>query len=106
MKCNHCSADIETNLTNLMPGLCHTCTFWTEKTVFLSTPHVARIDGKHYSIGPENVGPFMRGMGGREFIIKFDDGRTVTTTNLWSQGSIPDNFKALLPDNAVFVPSH
>ena len=103
MKCKHCSGKIETNLTNLVPGMCHTCTYWMEKVAMKDYMEIARVNGQHYSIGPENVGPFMRGCGGRQFDFKFHDGREVTSTNVWCQGTIPDNFKELLPDNAVIV---
>ncbi len=45
-----------------------------------------------------------RGFGGREFRIRFYDGRTdVVTRNLWHQGIIPEHYRALLPDNAEWV---
>ena len=100
--CTHCSGPVETNLTGLAPGLCHTCTFWLEKVEAKDRLEVARVNGNHYFIGPNNVGPFYRGSGGIEFKIKFKDGREVVSTNVWCQGTIPDNFKALLPDNAIF----
>ncbi len=41
-----------------------------------------------------------RGFGGREHTIEFFDGRTVTTRNLWTQGTIPPAWRDRLPDNA------
>lgn len=65
----------------------------------------AVIDGKHYLIAPETTHPHdFRGHGGRTFIIEFFDGRTVTTTNLWSQGRIPPKWREKFPDNARFQP--
>jgi hypothetical protein len=44
-----------------------------------------------------------KGFGGRKFIILFEDGRKVITTNLWSQGEIPKSFREDLPNNAKFI---
>lgn len=86
------------------PNGCFTCQFWTEKMVphFRDSPMTARIGGRHYRIGPERAGGF-RGFGGARFIIQFHDGRKVVTTNLWSQGEIPEAYREQLPDNATFV---
>lgn len=63
-----------------------------------------RIDGEHYVICNEfpPAGSF-RGHSGRKFTIRFNDGREVTTTNLWAQGTVPAEFKDDLPDNARFI---
>ena len=55
-------------------------------------------------IGDENsVSPSsFRGYGGKKFIILFDNGGRIITTNLWHQGTIPKWFEEYLPDNAVF----
>lgn len=59
------------------------------------------IDGEHYVIR-EDAGP-IRGFGGRRFDIQFFDGRTVTTRNLWHQGTVPAEWRHRYPDNAAFV---
>jgi hypothetical protein len=66
------------------------------------------VDGKHYAIGNESApGPsHCRGFGGSRFRIRFHDGRYVESTNLWHQGTITDDFRADMPDNAVFVRDH
>mgnify|MGYP001075640171 CR=1 FL=1 len=68
---------------------------------------VARIDGEHYVIGPENTVGF-RGFSGRRFVIRFTvgphAGEIVETTNLWHQGTISHGYEKILHDNAVFVP--
>src|SRR5205823_2378018 len=43
-----------------------------------------------------------RGFGGTRFVIEMFDGTRFVTTNLWTQGEIPDRFRHLLPDNARF----
>lgn len=48
-----------------------------------------------------------RGFSGRRFWIRFKDGSTLTTNNLWYQGKIPDEFRDELPDTAEFyTPDH
>lgn len=88
----------------LAAQLCFSCLFWTDKLPLVNDPSVARINGHHYAIGPEdNTAKVMRGFGGSTSIIRFNDGREVTTTNLWTQGDIPAHFASRLPDNAVFL---
>lgn len=86
-------------------SLCFDCLFWTEKLAFKDEPKVARIDGNHYSIAPDEPKEYrgFLGFGGTRFEIKFFDGRQVVTHNLWHQGSIPQRFRERLPDNAEFV---
>lgn len=80
---------------------CFDCQFWIEKIGIKDRSNVVRADGGHYIIGDESE--TIKGFGGHEFIIQFNDGRRVTTTNLWFQGEIPPGFKEELPDNAVFL---
>ena len=98
---------------------CFTCNFWMEK-LELSEEDAARrviVCGVHYFIGEEptvtedndyrrQVRSGMLGHGGRQFIINFNDGRIVKTVNLWCQGTIPERFRAQLPDNATFLDPH
>jgi hypothetical protein len=74
-----------------------------QKTQCLDQPNIARINGVHYSVGPEGVSEIGRGSGGVLFIIRFHDGRVIATRNLWCQGEIPVAWKKELPDNATFV---
>ena len=75
--------------------------FWEEKLDIKDDKDVARIDGEHYMIAPENWKS--KGFGGAEHRIRFDDGRVVTTTNLWHQGEIPNEYRDRLPNNAHWV---
>ena len=84
-------------------NLCFKCNFWFEKTLIKDESNVARIDGRHYQIASETDKSSFRGYGGAKFIILFNDGRKITTTNLWHQGAIPKHFKKRLPDNAKFL---
>jgi len=85
-------------------NICHTCDFWRSKLEIRNNPSSVRIKGTHYIIAPDNPNRnAFRGFGGAEFNIRFNDGRLVTTHNLWCQGDIPKRFRERLPDNATFV---
>lgn len=62
-----------------------------------------RVKGEHFLIEPESSDFPMRGFGGGRFLIHFKDGRLVETTNLWSQGKIPEELRKRIPDNAEFL---
>jgi hypothetical protein len=78
--------------------------FWLEKTDYpdYMKNHQVIIDGQHYLF--HETDSFIKGFGGRRFKIQFFDGRNIETNNLWFQGEIPDQFRSMLPDNAVFLP--
>lgn len=80
------------------------CWFWAEWRSKKDRPEVARIAGEHYFVLPR-VDPAVGWLGfdGREFRIRFHDGREVETNNLCWQGVIPEPWRHSLPDNAVFV---
>ena len=83
---------------------CFDCSYWLKK---VHLPEKYRrnqviVNGEHFMIGPEEATLF-KGMGGHPYTILFDDGRKVQTNNLWNQNRIPDAFRDLLPNNAVFV---
>ena len=81
--------------------LCFMCNFWQEKVDLAAAGNSIRIQGSHYELGPEtNHSAGCRGFGGRTFKIKMLNGMKITTSNLWTQGLIPPQFKNLLPDNA------
>ncbi len=116
MKCRVCGKEGSRD-TAVSPTLCsEECfqiSFWTEKLVWKlngdRTPDgamVARIHGQHFVVRTGNTGAFL-GLGGREFVIAYTDGPhkgvVVVTRNLWHQGDIPLEFRAQLPDNAVFL---
>lgn len=112
VNCHICGEQDEARFTEptksrmINEKLCFSCLFWVEKTdpKIRDSMNTARIEGRHYIIRPETDAPaHCRGHSGRYFVIRFFDGRMVPTTNLWSQGSIPEEFKDLLPDNAEFV---
>ena len=105
-KCNSCGEeDYSTSYSQCTTksimdekGFCFKCSFWEDKVIH-SPSNRAIIDGHHYVASSGNGG----GMGGRKFKIKFNDGREIETTNLWSQGDIPKHFRDRLPDDAEFM---
>jgi len=108
--CKECGKIVSTNYLNetkeaLIAGnICFKCHFWVSKLVIKDNPRTVRVDGTHYYIDDDKPrGSSFLGFGGAEFNIKFNDGRLVTSHNLWCQGDIPEHFKERLPDNAVFV---
>lgn len=105
MKCIICKKEIEKFKflnKDLCSSKCYRIDFWNDYVLKVDDKRIARIDGNHYFIEPDSNSSDFKGFGGREFTIKFNDGRTVTTKNLWHQGTIPEDFKKRLPDNAVF----
>lgn len=110
-KCSKCgemtkaNSTPENNRRMKDEGICSDCDYWMRHVENKDNDNAVRINGCHYIIGPEsgNERPMCAGCGGRKFIILFNDGRKVTTTNLWCQGTIPTHFVKLLPDNACFV---
>lgn len=86
---------------------CFDCSFWLERAQWMKEMEYRQVmvNGHHYMIGIDDSNDFSpKGFGGRQFIIQFFDGRIIKTNNLWSQGTIPDRFRKMLPDNAVFLP--
>ena len=82
---------------------CLDCFFWEGYETQCDDFNMVRIKGQHYVIGGEpGPGDFGPGFGGREFRIRFHDGRSVATRNFWHQGEIPERFRESLPDNATF----
>ena len=83
-------------------GECFECSLWRERLSLVNNPNVTIIDGTMYTIGDENEKSAFRGFGGDKFVIRFKDGREVTTTNLWCGGKIPEYWKPKFPNNADF----
>lgn len=85
---------------------CFECLFWLGKAKLRRRdPNFCVIAGGAYYIGEEHQreGAF-RGFGGAPHTIRFlADGRIVHTTNLWSNGTVPEHWRAFLPDSAEFV---
>ena len=106
MKCPICGQELGKSWSdeNSMKehGECFECSLWRERLPLVGNPDVAIIDGTFYTIGDEDSKDPFRGFGGDKFVIKFKDGREVTTTNLWCGGDISDAWKEKFPNNADF----
>jgi hypothetical protein len=81
--------------------LCFPCLFWQGYVETKDDPTHFVADGHHYVIMEEDGSPAFRGYGGSKWLIKFNDGREVVTTNLWHQGAVPILWREQLPDSAV-----
>ena len=86
--------------------LCFVCDYWQDYVDRAADPvHGATCvrtpDGIHRTICDEQAPRGARGHGGRRFVVIFDDGRRVESTNVWFQGTIPEHFRARLPPNAT-----
>lgn len=60
------------------------------------------INGECY-YNETNPDGIYRGFGGRGFKIKKFDGTIIQTSNLWHQGTVPEDYKDLLPNNAEWI---
>lgn len=58
--------------------------------------------GRYYQVEPDLPANYRdcAGYGGTELTIRFHDGSTLVTRNLWDRGEIPACFRERLPDNA------
>ena len=61
----------------------------------------AIVNGVHYSIGNEDDTSPFRGFAGAKVRIKFFDGREIISTNMWHNGTIPEEYKKFFKDNAT-----
>lgn len=106
MKCPTCNREVGTFVSDERSlkekGECFECSIWRERLPLVGDPDIAIIDGTFYSIGDENDPSPFRGFGGDKFVIRFKDGREVTTTNLWCGGEISEHWRPQFPDNADF----
>ena len=97
MQCVVCGKEIDK--PSYIGGVCsHSCLikqYWQE----VLDDSAIIINGECYHIGKKNTN--FRGFGGKKYTILFNDGIKITTTNLWHNGKIPEEF--LVPDNAKFI---
>lgn len=113
MKCKICGKEFDAShyvdsWANQMTAhqMCHSCNFWRNMLREDSErpSHTwCMINGTHYVIGDEKDSSCFRGFGGAEFVIQFNDGVVVKTTNLWCQGEPDGYWKEKFPDNAKFM---
>lgn len=92
---------------------CHTEAFWLQKVDWAEDCQteegepVFRANGQHYVISAEDDGSFFKGHSGRLFYVYYHlgpfAGKIIRTTNLWSQGEVPEGFQNELYDNASLM---
>jgi len=118
--CQHCGKEENTHWGDKTNNWlfenkrCFTCDHWLQWVnkrdnrcvVSDSNPGA---DGKvnrvhHYISNEIKGGDHLKGYSGYRFYVHFKDGRNVTTTNLWHQGTIPEHFHHLFEINAEFGP--
>lgn len=85
-------------------SVCFNCDFWLNRAEIAKDPMSAIVAGTAYFVEPDRRDhQDWAGFGGRRFDIEWFDGRKVTTHNLWHQGTVPERFRDLIPDNARFA---
>lgn len=106
MRCVICGKEIEkSSYSNavLCSSECFHKHFWLE-IIAEKDKHII-VNGECYydggNVDLKSPHGFL-GFGGRRFWIRFKDGKTSTTNNLWYNGKIPDEFRDRLPDTAEF----
>lgn len=104
LACVECGAPDGARTTNreqlLADSVCFGCGYWR---TLAETPGVVTADWHRYEIGDDRPGlsGSSRGFGGRRFVVRFDDGRVVETSNLWTQGIVPEWFRDRVTPNAA-----
>lgn len=90
----------------LAAGLCHRCDFWLGVLAEPSDHLIVTPSWEVYSVATARPGApsHTKGFGGRQFTVTFADGRTVTTDNLWSRGTVPPWFRDRIAVNAEVAP--
>ncbi len=75
--------------------------FWNDQ--LSSRDNALVINGNHYRLGVEYPAKG-NGMGGDHHRIKMiETGVVIDTADLWHQGTVPEEYKVVLQDNAKFI---
>lgn len=88
-------------------NICHSCYHWSEQSQMVGRKRII-VNGTKYAVADEAIGStsIFKGHGGRKFKIQIiETGEIIITDNLWCQGDIPNHFRDIMPDNAVFLKS-
>lgn len=85
-------------------NFCSTCNLWYNRLSQRTDPNIFIIDGMYYQdAGPSKNPKHSLGFAGLQFNIKTNDGKIVSTNNLWYGGTVPTAWKDAFPDTAVFI---
>lgn len=108
--CSKCTKPYSTSYfhgkTMIEKNLCFSCHFWGDRISQKMDDGVAIIDGLFFAFDTKH--PIKSGdtrwlgHGGRKFLIKFNDGRSFETNDLWCGGKIPKLFLPDFPNTATF----
>lgn len=102
---HQCTTDRERRLAE---QVCGTCDFWRMRLRYHGEPkpnHVVTDGWVCYSIGDGRGSASCRGFGGAKFTVRFHDGRTVETEDLWYGGIVPERFRDRFTPNAQVIGS-
>ena len=95
-------ADCEGFISDLSDFYGLTDTFWNDQ--LNERENAVVIAGVQYRIGSKVYPEKGYGFGGDHFKIKlFSDGKTYDTADLWHQGTVPEEYRFILQDNAKFA---
>ena len=105
--CKECGGLVKTTFSNnekmIQRNVCFSCNFWfniiddiDNKLVIDGTVYVFHERAEAHTVA-------FLGHGGREFTIETNDGKVLSTNNLWSNGNVPDKFRDRIKDNAQFI---
>lgn len=109
--CTHCGKEQELFFNESLSKqlkdreICHSCKYWFDiiDAYQKDDYKVAVVNGAVFAVCPrKDTNTKYNGFGGREFKIRFNDGKVIETNNLWNGSKIPENFASKLPNNAVF----
>lgn len=108
MKCRICGKGFDERqygepYSDICSQECFDKNFWIESENSLSDRSVV-INNQLYYIGDEDNDSSFRGHAGELFVIKKPDGTVVRTTNLWYNGSIPEEIRGRFPENSEVFP--
>lgn len=105
MQCVVCGKEIEKSQYGsavLCGGECFKKHYWND-IISEREKHIIINGDCYYDAGnmPDSYTGFL-GHSGRKFYIKYFDGRIMSTNNLWYNGTVPEEFRNQLKDNATF----
>lgn len=106
MNCEICGKTIQSSKyleSVICSSECFSAKYWLDRVKRINNPTQVVIDNTVYQIGREDISKESKGFGGAVHFIKFNDGRLIKTTNLWHNGKLPEAFRSMLPNNAVFL---
>ena len=108
MKCEICGKEFSKRqyyepYEKICSSECFDKKFWFDRIKDKNDSKSVIINHHAYWIGDENDKSSFRGYDGHKFVIKFFNGRQITTTNLCDNGDLPKEFWVKLPDNAEFI---